>query len=118
MQLAWSCRLGRPRPNLRRAAPAACEIDDRLTKGPPSLTDKQTRTELTMFPIKNVIIMVKENHTFDNYFGAFPGTNGEKMAHAADPHPDQGHDHSAWLKVKGASGGVKQQYLVTDIPAY
>lgn len=27
-------------------------------------------------PIKHVIIIVKENHTFDNYFGAYPGADG------------------------------------------
>jgi phospholipase C len=28
------------------------------------------------FPIKHVIFLVKENRTFDNYFGKFPGANG------------------------------------------
>ena len=28
------------------------------------------------FPIKHVIFLVKENRTFDNYFGRFPGANG------------------------------------------
>lgn len=28
------------------------------------------------FPVKNVIFFVKENRTFDNYFGRFPGANG------------------------------------------
>lgn len=27
-------------------------------------------------PIEHVIIIIKENHTFDNYFGTFPGVNG------------------------------------------
>src|SRR5215471_2022070 len=27
-------------------------------------------------PIHHVIVVVKENHTFDNYFGAFPGAEG------------------------------------------
>jgi phospholipase C len=27
-------------------------------------------------PIKHVIVIVKENHTFDNYFGSFPGAEG------------------------------------------
>jgi phospholipase C len=26
--------------------------------------------------VKNVVIIVKENHSFDNYFGLFPGANG------------------------------------------
>lgn len=28
------------------------------------------------FPIDHVIVFVKENHTFDNYFGSFPGADG------------------------------------------
>ena len=27
-------------------------------------------------PIKHVVVVVKENHTFDNYFGTFPGAEG------------------------------------------
>ena len=27
-------------------------------------------------PIKHVVVIVKENHTFDNYFGSFPGAEG------------------------------------------
>ncbi|MDB4965723.1 MAG: Phospholipase 4 precursor [Myxococcales bacterium] len=28
------------------------------------------------FPIEHIIVLVKENHTFDNYFGSFPGAEG------------------------------------------
>lgn len=28
------------------------------------------------YPIEHVIVIVKENHTFDNYFGSFPGAEG------------------------------------------
>src|SRR5205085_4601010 len=27
-------------------------------------------------PIKHIVILVKENRTFDNYFGTFPGADG------------------------------------------
>lgn len=27
-------------------------------------------------PIKHIVFLIKENHTFDNYFGLFPGANG------------------------------------------
>jgi phospholipase C len=70
-----------------------------------------------MFPVKHVVIITKENHTFDNYFGAFPGVQGQPLPHAKDPHPDQGHDHGAWLRDQ-AIGGVKEQYLASDISAY
>jgi phospholipase C len=74
-----------------------------------------------MFPIQHVVIITKENHTFDNYFGAYPGAAGAALPHAADPHPDQPHGHDAWLKAHGAGGVTgtsKAQYLATDIPAY
>jgi phospholipase C len=31
------------------------------------------------FPIDHVVVIVKENHTFDNYFGSFPGAEGTTM---------------------------------------
>jgi phospholipase C len=74
-----------------------------------------------MSPIAHVVIITKENHTFDNYFGAFPGVTGVSLPHAIDPHPDQGHGHDAWLKSHGASGvtgSAKTQYTAADIPAY
>jgi len=69
-------------------------------------------------PIEHVVIIFKENHTFDNYFGTFPGANGMVLPHAADPPAggDPPHSHGAWLnRVKGA---VRQQYQESDIPAY
>lgn len=27
-------------------------------------------------PLKQIVIIFKENHGFDNYFGTFPGVNG------------------------------------------
>ena len=31
-------------------------------------------------PIKHVVFLIKENHTFDNLFGLFPGANGTRYA--------------------------------------
>jgi len=68
-------------------------------------------------PIEHVVIIVKENHTFDNYFGSFPGVNGAKLPAAHDPPPsDPPHDHGAWLD--RAAHAVKRQYRESDIPAY
>ncbi len=69
-------------------------------------------------PIEHVVIIVKENHTFDNYFGTYPGANGDAaLAHAPDPPAaDPPHDHAAWLE--RATGAVRQQYNEGDIPAY
>src|SRR5260370_25060130 len=68
-------------------------------------------------PVEHVVIVVKENHTFDNYFGAFPGANGVTLPAASDPPPhDPPHDHGAWLN--RAQDAVHQQYKESDIPAY
>src|SRR5215471_9907459 len=31
-------------------------------------------------PIKHIVFLVKENRTFDNYFGTYPGANGARFA--------------------------------------
>src|SRR6266852_3589394 len=51
-------------------------------------------------PIQHVVIIVKENHAFDNYFGRFPGADGDpNLTTASDPlAADHPHDHAAWLK--------------------
>jgi phospholipase C len=45
-----------------------------------------TGTKDAASPIKHVVIIVRENHTFDNYFGTFPGVNGLASA-PASVHP-------------------------------
>jgi phospholipase C len=37
--------------------------------------------------IDHVVIIIKENHTFDNYFGTFPGAEGPTLNHAANRRP-------------------------------
>jgi phospholipase C len=65
-----------------------------------------------------VVIIVKENHTFDNYFGAFPGVRGQALPPAGDPIPDPLHDHAAWLRAQSQGGGERVGYGKADIPAY
>jgi phospholipase C len=69
-------------------------------------------------PIDHVVIIVKENHSFDNYFGTFPGANGVALPAAQDPPAggDPRHDHAGWLE--RAAHAVKEQYSEKDIPAY
>jgi phospholipase C len=68
-------------------------------------------------PIKHVVIIFKENHTFDNYFGTFPGAAGVTLPQAPDPEVDDPlHDHAAWLRA--STGAVKLQYKKADIAAY
>jgi phospholipase C len=68
-------------------------------------------------PIQHVVIIVKENHTFDNSFGTFPGVTGDAtLPHAPDPSPDHNHTHLAWLG--RATGAARVQYWKDDIPAH
>jgi phospholipase C len=96
-------------------------------------------------PIKHVIVILKENHTFDNYFGTFPGAEGRTKClttagaipapHAPNVTPrDLAHGHDdaladwnggamdGWLAVTGASEHGDNlfcaQYLETDLPGY
>ena len=46
-----------------------------------------TLTSTSTSPIKHVFIFVEENHTFDNFFGTYPGVNGISYA-KAQPNPN------------------------------
>ncbi len=68
-------------------------------------------------PIDHVVIIVKENHAFDNYFGTFPGAIGATMPRSPNPPPhDPDHRHEAWLSRKTTA--ARQQFTEQDIPAY
>jgi len=95
-------------------------------------------------PIQHVIVIIKENHTFDNYFGQFPGANGAKTVtingvtqtppRAADSTPDINHSYTSarfaydggkmdkFDQVQGAIVNgfplTYAQYREEDIPAY
>ncbi|MGH9450089.1 MAG: phospholipase C [Terriglobia bacterium] len=69
-------------------------------------------------PIQHVVLIIKENHTFDNYFGTFPGVNGDStLVHSPNP-PTQSpsNSHTAWLN--RATKALRQQYIEADIPTY
>ena len=97
-------------------------------------------------PIKHVVVIVKENHTFDNYFGSFPGADGTTTCeysdggtfpcpHAPDAMPrdlDHSHDPALVDWNHGAMNGFDlvagsndngdnlayAQYQESDIPNY
>lgn len=67
--------------------------------------------------IDHVVIIVKENHGFDNYFGTFPGAEGMRMPHSPNPPPqDPNHRHAAWLTRETTA--TRAQFTEADIPAY
>ena len=68
-------------------------------------------------PIKHVVIIFKENHGYDNYFGTFTGGNGASMSHSPNPPPrDPDHRHAAWLSRDTSAPRV--QFQQADIPRY
>jgi len=91
-------------------------------------------------PIQHVVVVVKENHTFDNYFGSFPGADGISQIvtpqgtfappRAPDMPRDLCHTHECaltdyagnWSDVAGASMNGDNlafaQYREADIPNY
>jgi phospholipase C len=99
-------------------------------------------------PIKHVIFIIKENHTFDNYFGTYPGANGAtsgtistgkvvKLMHLADPPPSTENPKHSWYYAHLAMDGGRMdkfdlisgcvynsvdycmgQYYQSDMPNY
>lgn len=58
----------------------------------------QTTRQAASFPIQHIVFMIKENRSFDNMFGTFPGANGAtsgpistgqilQLQHASDVYP-------------------------------
>ncbi|HEY0780660.1 MAG TPA: alkaline phosphatase family protein [Gemmatirosa sp.] len=67
--------------------------------------------------IERVVIIVKENHGFDNYFGTFPGADGATLPHATNPPAaDPDHRHGAWLT--RTTTAVGEQFTEADIRSY
>ena len=68
--------------------------------------------------VEHVVVILKENHTFDCYFGTFPGANGDAtLAHASDPPTGTfSNNHAAWLA--RATRAVREQYHQADIAQY
>lgn len=70
-----------------------------------------------MGPIEHVVLIIKENHCFDNYFGTFPGADGMPLPRSANPPArDPDHRHGAWLTRQQTA--ARLQFTEQDIPAY
>jgi phospholipase C len=68
--------------------------------------------------ISHIVMIIKENHTFDNYFGTFPNAAGVKLDRAPNPPAgDPNHRHEAWMARAGTKT-YKVQYKEDDIPGY
>src|SRR5437867_3698202 len=66
--------------------------------------------------IEHVVIIVKEHHGVDNYFGTLRGATGATLPRSPNPpHQDPNHTHDAWLTRKTTA--VREQFVEQDIPA-
>lgn len=78
----------------------------------------------TSTPIQHVVIIMMENHSFDNFFGRFPNANGVTLPRATNPLGDL--NHGAAASVAAIDGGKMDQfeapglyqYTQADIPTY
>jgi phospholipase C len=92
---------------------------------PLSATGKGRSKAVASTPITHVIVIMEENHTFDNLFGTFPGANGVTLPQA--PNPTSGDiDHEGPATLAAIDGGKMDefnvrgevQYTQSDIPTY
>src|SRR5258706_9174719 len=75
---------------------------------------------VTLSPlVDHVVIIVKENHTYDSYFGTFPNSEGDNQLGKAPNPPtfDPNHRHETWMK-RDAEQRYRLQYSGADIPTY
>src|SRR5256885_1672318 len=88
-----------------------------MDRGPcPGLT-RSGPGEIPANKVKHVVVILKENHTFDNYFGTFPGANGARLPRSPNPPArDHPHTHAAWLARQTTA--AREQFVEQDIPAY
>jgi phospholipase C len=77
----------------------------------------------TTTPIKNAIFVMFENHTFDNFFGNFPGANGVQMPEAPNPLiEDINHSHCHYVAsnnnglLNGFEASGMVSYSQSDLP--
>ncbi len=83
------------------------------------------KQQTTTTPIKHVVVIMMENHTFDNLFGRFPGANGITEPRASNP-LEGDNDHTSPAALASIDGGKMDgflpweqvQYTQQDIPNY
>ena len=106
------------------AVGAAGAVVSVLAAGMAGAAVRQTTTD----PIQHVVVIMEENHTFDNYFGDFPGVGSQYALTepaASDPAPHD-IDHSGQRALFAIDGGAMDgfdplggfQYKQSDIPVY
>jgi phospholipase C len=89
-----------------------------LLTSPPSLLAQSTPADITS--IQHVVFIIKENRTFDHYFGTFPGADGKTsgttstglvvpLGHAPDQTPHD-IDHTWTGALNAMNGGAMDRF--------
>lgn len=86
---------------------------------------RNPKAAIATTPIQHVVVIMMENHTFDNYFGTFPHANGLALPRATDPAPLD-FNHNGAAAAAAMDGGQMDefplrehvQYTQSDIPNY
>ncbi|MGZ3237079.1 MAG: phospholipase C [Burkholderiaceae bacterium] len=70
-------------------------------------------------PIKNIVVILRENHSYDNYFGSYDKGNGKILGNRCqDKQPDPPHLRNDALRGASTSTQGDCHYLEEDIPNY
>jgi phospholipase C len=70
-------------------------------------------------PIEHAVVILRENHSYDNYFGKFPGGDGKTAGRrCADETPDPPHLREHALRGSSFDGRGYCHYLEDDVPNY
>ncbi len=109
----------------RTAAPApAPTLIPSKTAPPTASASPEPSATLTPTPsdlIKNIVVFIQENHTFDSLFAGFPGADGEDAGQACPDAlvNDPPHRHNDALRPGGATTRASRcSYTEADAPNY
>lgn len=90
-----------------------------------ALAGQQHHGATATTPIQHIVVIMMENHSFDNLFGRFPGVNGYTEPQAPNPlSEDLQHASDATYaavdggKMDGFAAAGSVQYSQSDIPTY
>lgn len=102
---------------LRMSAIASAGLVAGLGAWPFRQASAQSKAE--RLPIEHLILILRENHSYDNYFGTFPSGNGKTVSsRCQDETPDPPHTRRDAVRgvIKDARGNC--YYSEEDIPNY
>lgn len=88
---------------------------------PQTADSAQSRNTPNISQIQHVIFIIKENRSFDSYFGSYPGANGATtatistgqtitMGHQGDQLPHDITGHGWWDAITGEDGGKMDRF--------